>query len=611
MRKTIIILICFLFILGGVNLTLADDVLPDLTVSQTIMPARTQYAGSPFNGLDLSVTIKNSNGQAADNTTVDFLILNSAKEVVCQGKGMAAGTLPAWRDASYVLDSYEFLNCPDLGAGEHYFRAAVDYKNNVVEASENNNYLEKQFTVSGAAGAPTISNLTARITSVSEKEVTMYYDLANPSDNSRIDFATEDFWGAQKKYDSVKPASTLFKVNYYATASSTEKLPYRYRVALGDSNIETPGQVYVLMPNNPNPGLNLVYIQNLLKVRNITDTSADIFWETSKESSSKITYEPDNSLVNGSGAKAVEKAGDSVREHTISLTGLASNTKYYYKAESAAGSDSYSFISYFWTNEKMFASQTVQAPAISDLSAGNIASTSAAITWKTDTESVSKITYRANNSDLTGSEAVVLDNSDLTASHSFNLTGLAASTKYYYKIESSANGLTSQNSSDFTTLAAGAECAGIASAAPGDLIKIEGLASVYYLGNDCKRYVFPNAKTYFTWYGDYSGVKTIPQEELFSISIGGNITYRPGVKMVKITTDPKVYAVAKNGILRWIKTEALASALYGADWNTKIDDVPDGFFTNYIIGEPIEAAMDYNIEAAKNFSPDINTDKEL
>ncbi|MEK7203185.1 MAG: hypothetical protein AAB653_02605, partial [Patescibacteria group bacterium] len=35
-----------------------------------------------------------------------------------------------------------------------------------------------------------------------------------------------------------------------------------------------------------------------------------------------------------------------------------------------------------------------------------------------------------------------------------------------------------------------------ASASAGDLIKMNGSSSVYYLGADGKRYVFPNEKTY-------------------------------------------------------------------------------------------------------------------
>lgn len=146
--------------------------------------------------------------------------------------------------------------------------------------------------------------------------------------------------------------------------------------------------------------------------------------------------------------------------------------------------------------------------------------------------------------------------------------------------------------------------------ASGDLIKASQPA-VYYYGADGKRYVFPNEKTYKTWYSDFSGVKVISDTELASYPIGGNVTYRPGVKMVKITTDPKVYAVSKNGTLRWVESEALASALYGSTWNKEIHDVPDPFFVNYTVGTSISAASQYDKAAETAASPNINDDKNL
>lgn len=122
-----------------------------------------------------------------------------------------------------------------------------------------------------------------------------------------------------------------------------------------------------------------------------------------------------------------------------------------------------------------------------------------------------------------------------------------------------------------------------AAASAGDLIKMDGLSSVYYLGADSKRYVFPNEQTYFSWYGDFSGVVTIPQSELESYSLGANVTMRPGTKLVKITTDPKVYAVEPSGTLKWIADEATAISLYGNDWAKRVIDVPDAFFTNYTV----------------------------
>lgn len=144
----------------------------------------------------------------------------------------------------------------------------------------------------------------------------------------------------------------------------------------------------------------------------------------------------------------------------------------------------------------------------------------------------------------------------------------------------------------------------------GDLIKAS-LPAVYYYGGDGKRYVFPNEKTYKTWYADFSTVKTITDAELAAVSIGGNATYRPGVKMVKITTDPKVYAVAKGGALRHVASEAVAVALYGADWNKQIDDVPDAFFTNYTVGSAANSASDFDKATQTSGSATINADKGL
>ena len=82
-------------------------------------------------------------------------------------------------------------------------------------------------------------------------------------------------------------------------------------------------------------------------------------------------------------------------------------------------------------------------------------------------------------------------------------------------------------------------------------------------------------------------------DDLYEIPLGGNVLYKPGALLVKIQTDPKVYAVGANGKLKWVKSEAIAKALYGENWNKLIDDVPDSFFTNYEIDEPIESRNNF------------------
>ncbi len=145
----------------------------------------------------------------------------------------------------------------------------------------------------------------------------------------------------------------------------------------------------------------------------------------------------------------------------------------------------------------------------------------------------------------------------------------------------------------------------------GDLVRGESYSAVYYYGKDGFRYVFPNSKTYFTWYDNFNGVKWLTDADLAKVQIGGNVTYRPGVKMIKINSDNKTYAIAKGGTLRHVTSEAVAVGLYGNTWNKQIDDMPDGFFSNYTIGSAIEFAGSFSVAGEKGDSFDINTDKGM
>ncbi len=161
--------------------------------------------------------------------------------------------------------------------------------------------------------------------------------------------------------------------------------------------------------------------------------------------------------------------------------------------------------------------------------------------------------------------------------------------------------------------------AGYVSLEAGDLIKLPDDknpkttvdSAVYYYAADGLRYVFPNSKTYFTWYKDFNGVKEVGAEQLGTIGIGGNVTYRPGLRMVKIESDPKVYAIDRLGARRYVATEAVAVALYGSNWNKMIDDVPDAFFSNYPEGAALTAGASWTATAATGSVTSISADKAL
>ncbi len=142
--------------------------------------------------------------------------------------------------------------------------------------------------------------------------------------------------------------------------------------------------------------------------------------------------------------------------------------------------------------------------------------------------------------------------------------------------------------------------------AAGSLIKLACTATpdandpctaVYYLGQDAKRHAFPNAKVYFTWYTNFDSVITVSSTVMGNLTIGKNVTYRPGVRLVKFTTVNKVYAVSKTGGLRWLKDELTAAALFGPDWTTKVDDLDDTLYSNYQFGPMISSVNDYSVTA--------------
>ena len=114
------------------------------------------------------------------------------------------------------------------------------------------------------------------------------------------------------------------------------------------------------------------------------------------------------------------------------------------------------------------------------------------------------------------------------------------------------------------------------------------------------RHAFSNDKVYFSWYPNFNSVTVVSANTLANMTLGSNVTYRPGVKLVKFTTVSKTYAVAHGGVLRWITTENLAGYFYGANWNTRVDDISDAFYTNYAFGSDINSNGDYNPQTEMN-----------
>lgn len=128
------------------------------------------------------------------------------------------------------------------------------------------------------------------------------------------------------------------------------------------------------------------------------------------------------------------------------------------------------------------------------------------------------------------------------------------------------------------------------------LFKGESSSSVYWYASDGKRYVFPNEGVYYSWFEDFSTVRTVHDSYLYQTPIGGNVTYRPGINMVKLTSDPKTYLVTSGSRLRPISSESTATDLFGLGWSKYVRDLSEALFINYHLDSQIIKASDVDFD---------------
>lgn len=245
-----------------------------------------------------------------------------------------------------------------------------------------------------------------------------------------------------------------------------------------------------------------------------------------------------------------------------------------------------------------------RAPTITNVAAAAQADGSVMVTWHTDEPATARVEYGATA--VYGSH---VDDVGYALEQRVALPRLAAG-DYHYRVISADTAGNSAASADYTVtiLAAGSTAPSSTTpptyqpAAPGQLIKTacgatvninDPCKAVYFVGTDVKRHAFPNDKIFHSWYYDFSAVQTVSVEQLSTYSLGANVRYKPGARLVKFRTDPKVYSVGLGGALQWITSESAAAEFYGANWNTMIDDLSDAFYTNYHFGADVRARADF------------------
>jgi phosphodiesterase/alkaline phosphatase D-like protein len=140
----------------------------------------------------------------------------------------------------------------------------------------------------------------------------------------------------------------------------------------------------------------------------------------------------------------------SVVSHTVHLSGLAASTTYFFVVESADASNNVARSAQF---SFMTAAVDVTPPVISSTTAMNITTSTADIAWGTNEPATSKV-YMSTSTPVNLATATNVLNNSLLVSHVLHLSGLTASTTYFFVVESkdAANNTATSTEHSFVTI---------------------------------------------------------------------------------------------------------------------------------------------------------------
>jgi hypothetical protein len=148
-----------------------------------------------------------------------------------------------------------------------------------------------------------------------------------------------------------------------------------------------------------------------------------ITWNTDEAATSQVAYGTSPTALTSTAS-----AAGSGLSHSVTLTGLASSTTYYYRVTSADPSGNTASAP---AAAASFTSADTAPPVISAVT-GTAGSTTAAISWTTDESATSRVDYGTSAASLTSNTTAP----GSSTSHSVTLTGLAIGTRYYYRVTS-------------------------------------------------------------------------------------------------------------------------------------------------------------------------------
>lgn len=176
----------------------------------------------------------------------------------------------------------------------------------------------------------------------------------------------------------------------------------------------------------------------------ITSSGAAISWNTNEASTTQVEY----GLTTAYGASSALNASLTTA-HSQTISSLSPSTTYHYRVRSrdAAGNVGISGDNTFMTA----AAPDTTPPAISGIATTNLLTTAATISWNTNEPADTQIQYGTTIS----YGSTTTRNTTLATPHSQQITGLAPSTTYHFRVLSrdAAGNLATSGDNSFTTAA--------------------------------------------------------------------------------------------------------------------------------------------------------------
>lgn len=345
------------------------------------------------------------------------------------------------------------------------------------------------FSASAATGGPTVvlSSTSATTTNVSPIPVTAVFS------QPVWPFATSSISVTNATVSNLSGTSTTytFDVNPIAQGAVSVVIP-------ADISSSTAP---AFKGNQQSNTLNFSFDTNapIISGVSVTPTSsgATIVWTTSQAARGNVQYGTTTSYTASSTMETGFTTG-----HTATLTGLSASTTYHYQinASDQAGNMATTSDATFVTSAT---TTPVAVPVISNIGVSGVSSTTAVITWDTDTPANSQVTYGTTSS--YGSSSVL--DTTLGTSHSVTLTGLTNSTVYHFAVVSANSfGTTTSSDNTFVTAVSG-------SAIPLMVTGIDSVSTIASANNtfaDGWKWVMhltvPTSETAFRMkFGDFTG----------------------------------------------------------------------------------------------------------